>query len=239
MNRFKVVDGVCLSSDPIDTSLIRPMQVFPTAFEQFYPYLRDLITGAIATGSLVIAWKGLQTWSRQLKGTHDYEAARQILGATLSLRDALQRSRIGHFGLFRVDPTTLDLNDPAGDRKQYEALVARYEEHYCAPVRAARLNLQAALFEAEVLVWDGSLQEVTARVEALFDEWNLDSSIYIALQEPGLTSDERDRISSWWDNHRRVVGLDWNARQEPDAYNVELVAATALVRTHLARHIKG
>lgn len=54
---------------------------------------KDAATGAAAIIAVWVAWKGLTTWRRQLKGQADFEVARGLVRATYILRDAFWSCR--------------------------------------------------------------------------------------------------------------------------------------------------
>jgi hypothetical protein len=181
------------------------MQVF--ASTDWYAYVRDVVTPLLALASLFVAWQGLKTRRRQLKGTHDAEAARQLLRAALKLRDALLQNRHMHVGLLIVDPIETLEGASSDLQAQYRLRISDYYESYCKQVWDARSEFQAALFEAEALSWNDAHLLGASRIQELVDEWNLDVGMYIASLSPATTESERTSINEYWKVHRRIVAL--------------------------------
>lgn len=55
--------------------------------------IKDIGTTIAALGGLGIAYKGLTTWRRQLRGNSDFDLARRILRATYQMRDRIRSLR--------------------------------------------------------------------------------------------------------------------------------------------------
>lgn len=212
------------------------MQVFPSF--DWCQLGREVASGVFALAGLWIAGQGLKTWRRQMKGTHDYEAARQIHRATLKLRDAIQFSRRVPFPA-GMGALTSSPNGTTSGSNEFSKATASYYEHACAPVWSARTDLQAALFEAEVLVWGAEFREVADELFVLITEWNLDVSMYIASLSPDLTETEDQGIQDWRGGKRKVVGLSWHDKPDADDFDSDLQLAVSQIQRRLAKHIKA
>ncbi len=115
--------------------------------------VNKLLTGVAAIGALYVAWSGLHTWKRQLRGQAEYDVARRVLRAVLRLRDefAVVRSPVisgGEFvaafkGAGLEPPEPVELVGVKGQELVYERRWKRLIE--------ASTELEAEVLEAEVL----------------------------------------------------------------------------------------
>ena len=55
--------------------------------------IRDIIVGLAAISTAIVAWRGLSTWRRELKGKADFEVATNILQAVYATRMLVSRIR--------------------------------------------------------------------------------------------------------------------------------------------------
>ena len=58
--------------------------------------VRDIIVAIVSIAGLIIAFRGLRTWRKQLKGNTEYNLARRLLRAAFRTRDALSIVRNFH-----------------------------------------------------------------------------------------------------------------------------------------------
>jgi len=66
-------------------------------WQPYITFLKDIFSIISSVGLLIIAFLGLRTWSRQLKGTTKYELSRRVLRETYVFRDKVDRFRSFHF----------------------------------------------------------------------------------------------------------------------------------------------
>src|SRR5271154_4428182 len=98
--------------------------------------MQQILLTAAPIVALLIAWSGLNTWKRQLKGTHDFELSRRLLLTLYKCRDALKSAR---------NPL-LQPGESDKDRNDWEA--SAYENRWKA-VSEAMSELRAATLESE------------------------------------------------------------------------------------------
>lgn len=107
---------------------------------------KDIVVGLSAAFGAFIAWRGLSTWRRQLRGQADFEAARCLARATYKLRHAVQAARV---------PLVAVQEFPAGYKGDD---VSSGEER-----RSAWAHVYAARWKH---VWDGLQEFDAAQLEA-------------------------------------------------------------------------
>jgi hypothetical protein len=128
---------------------------------QWVSVVKDLATGAAALLASYIAWRGLSTWERQLKGNAEFECARALARATYTLRDAI--------GLFRA-PALLQHEFSAAYLAQREHSPEETSSEHAAiynkrwePLSEVAREFDLRALEAEA-IWG---PEVQARCRAL------------------------------------------------------------------------
>jgi hypothetical protein len=103
--------------------------------------IQQILLTATTIVALIIAWFGLHTWRRQLKGSYDFELSRRLLLSVYKCRDALQSARNPF-----VQPSESDR-----DRDDWE--VSAYENRWKA-VAEPMSELRSSVLESEVS-WGG------------------------------------------------------------------------------------
>lgn len=145
--------------------------------------------------ALFIAWSGLNTWKRQLKGSHDFELGRRLLLSLYRCRDALKSARHPF-----VHPGESDK-----DRDDWEA--SAYENRWRAVSEAAS-ELRAAISESEAS-WGEDFHEENKRLHGLTVKLMLAIRHYLASQKGGpnnsLFSKEDDKILWGLDDEYEVA----------------------------------
>lgn len=182
--------------------------------------ISSIAVGLAAVAGAVIAALGLGTWREQLKGTSEYEAARDALLRVYKLRDSLEYVR---------QPFLMVSEASSGDDAQpWE--VSAYQNRW-KHVRDAMIELDAALLECEVL-WGKSVKPHSARLVKLVNRLNRAVGMYIQSKlDPAFaddfTKELRDTLYSG---------------SGKDEYNTELALCVnefeQFVRPHLRQKLK-
>lgn len=116
------------------------------AFKMF----SDGAVGLAALGTAWMARKGVDAWSRELRGRAQFETARALLRSVLRLRDALQAARSPYI-LFEEFSEAYRV---AGSKRDAATVVDGYLHMFnsrWAPVWEAYSDVQAQALEAEAL----------------------------------------------------------------------------------------
>ncbi len=143
-------------------------------------------TVAVSAGAALtafFAWRGIDTWRRQLKGRAEYEAARAALRCAYRVRDALSmvRSPLMTAGeeaaaCAEVDPAGAEL-DPSTSHAQARRQAAAYQVRWRA-VASALSDLDVARVEAEAL-WGSSAAECFSDLRGCAAELNASLTMYL------------------------------------------------------------
>ena len=118
---------------------------------------KDIIVILAAIGTLIVARKGLETWSREIKGKADFEVTRNLSRSVYKLRDEIKKSR---------SPWVSSHEFPEGYnpmKKTSDLEAQAYSFIYSnrwKSVATALQNFEAQAFEAEAL-WGSGIKEKT------------------------------------------------------------------------------
>ncbi len=137
------------------------------SFPEVVSLLKDILVGIAAATTAVVAVKGLRSWSRELKGKAEFEAARSLAHATYKLRDALRECRspfYDHSELAHYNPAWEGPPDQA-DANQYAYI---YKNRF-APVLADVQQFDSHVLEAEAL-WGSEIKLKTDQFRACVQE---------------------------------------------------------------------
>lgn len=147
-------------------------------------WIKEVVTTVATCIGVGIAWAGLTTWNRQLKGQTEYELSRRVLRCTYNLREALRNVRRPEILL---DEQVLPDDNASMSEKQigHYVMETAYRNRW-EKVQDARSELQTELLEAEV-VWGNVLakhfeplfklqQELISYINAYLVEFDPDAS---------------------------------------------------------------
>lgn len=171
---------------------------------------KDIVTAAAASIAAIVAVKGLQAWSKQLKGKTEYELARRLLRAVYRVRDAIRAVRnpvqtseetAAAFKESNEIPTATLLNADLNFKINEAVYQLRWRR-----VQEAMTDLQVEMLEAEVS-WG---KEVKLKTDPL----------HICTRKLYIST--RRHLRSL--NPRLVEQLDPNAREALDHIIFELDA---------------
>lgn len=151
--------------------------------EQYLPSA-DLIKTLAAVVGICLAWCGLRTWQRQLKGSTEYELARRFLRAAYKLESCIEALR---------DPAPYQGEDPQSSSAQpsstsfgnqgNESLIRIHERRW-DKVEEARIEFLTEWHEARIL-WPGKFEEAAWPLLECVNTLNLNIYWYIrTLREP-------------------------------------------------------
>lgn len=121
--------------------------------------LLNVVQAAAVCGGVWIAWKGLQTWRAQLKGTTEYELARNLLRSVYKTKEAINHLRAP----FRfIRPSASPAEQQGARIKDWEARAKVFVDAF-EELRMYRL-------EAEVVFGDRELSECAKEFLYVFNE---------------------------------------------------------------------
>lgn len=152
---------------------------------------KDIVLAIAGIVTAVVAVLGLKTWSRQLRGTADFEVARKLAKATYKLRDEIQiyRSpliRSNEFPDGQRGDNSMDRTE-TGANAYGHVFSARWE-----PVYAALQEFDTQTLEAEAL-WGTSVRTKTDELRKLLRVLWAATEAYIDNERSGGEHFKTDR----------------------------------------------
>jgi hypothetical protein len=159
--------------------------------------LEPVAVSAAAALTAFFAWRGVDTWRRQLKGQTEYEAARVALRSAYRVRDALSMVRSPFMSsgeqasaVSEVDAESREL-DPSSSEARARSLAAAYQVRWRV-VASALSDLDVARVEAEAL-WGSSAAACFKDLRACAQELNAMLTMYLRHEaEPYRTAPPGD-----------------------------------------------
>jgi len=194
--------------------------------------IKDGTIAIAAVSGATVAWLGLWTWNRQLRGTTEYELARRYLRAAYTVRDEIARFRaplitpqemaaaLKESGAEAEDPVS------AGSRAAY---VRRWNR-----VVDAVSDLRVDALEAEVL-WGAAAKNATEALQACAGELSASLTMFLDrnARNPGFQLDSATK--------QRIERVMYQTSRDPDKdeFTKSIMEAVGLiegiVRPHLRR----
>ena len=200
------------------------------SLEKAFGIVKDVILMAAAISGTVVAWKGLNTWNRQLKGQNEFALSRNILVSLYKYRDALNVVRNPMMWAHEMELTADELAGKSEDQIRYLQSLKGFEERW-KRIGEVRSVMYAELIEAEAL-WGMPLIELFKPLEKL--EWDLSSAIrdhLRALKDPNaprvLPGNEK-KVEERDATMNRPLGKD-----EPDPFMEKFTTAAAAIEAYV------
>lgn len=187
---------------------------------------KDTILAGAGVATMTVAFLGLSTWNRQLRGQADFDAARALAKATYKLREeiAVSRSRIIRVYEFG-DPITRRGGDTA------EEYARVYGERW-KPVSVALQDFDAAVLEAEALWGD----QVRAAAEKMHECLSTLASSMDAIVENARSGGED--FNSDQDFGREMRRNVHASRDDGDTLSLAIQEAIGSIEKVLRPHLR-
>lgn len=187
---------------------------------------KDTMLAGAGVATVIIAFFGLSTWNRQLRGQADFEAARTLAKATYKLREEIAVSRSRVIRLYEFgDPMTRR----GGDTGEEYARV--YGERW-KPVSDALQNFDAAVLEAEAL-WGEQVRGVSDKMHACLR--TLAASMDAIVENARSGGEDFKSDPDFGRKMRRNVHA---SRDDGDELSMEIQAAIAALEGILRPHLR-
>jgi hypothetical protein len=187
---------------------------------------KDTILAGAGVATVTVAFLGLSTWNRQLRGQADFEAARALAKATYKLREEIAVSRSRLIRLYEFgDPVTRR----GGDTGEEYARV--YVERW-KPVSEALQNFDAAMLEAEAL-WGEQVRGALDKMHACLS--TLSASMDAIVENARSGGEDFNSDPDFGRKMRRNVHA---SRDDGDELSLEIEAAIAAIEGILRPHLR-
>ena len=196
--------------------------------------LKDIVIAIAAAVGAWIAYQGLNTWNRQLKGSAEYELARRLLKCTYKLRDALKGVR--HPAMWAAEmpsPPAEDAKSMKWDERHYYGLSRAYEMRW-QKVADIRTELQAEALEAETL-WG---QDVHQQFKQLYDlqvELLMAVRNYLSVSDPSELPETKKALQEIRRKQRNIL---YDHLTDEDEFTRDINSAISSIETYLKPHLR-
>lgn len=197
--------------------------------------VKDVVLTCSGAVGAYVAWKGLNTWNRQLKGAVEYDLARRLVRYSYELREALKGVRHPFMWAEEIPPP-----DPSqaatisADAKRYFGLASAYQARW-DKVSAVRTSLQTDLLEAEVL-WGREIHSCYRPLFELQAELYRDVHSYLGLCNPSELPAMKEAFTKSRQSKRQVL-YDLSS-DEPDDFSKDVNTAVSAVEDYLKLHLR-
>lgn len=200
----------------------------------YWPVLKDITLTITPIIGAYVALKGLSTWSRQLKGSVEYELARRILKCTYSLREAFRAVRNPiMLAEEMVLPEGIDTNEMPIEKQRFYGRQHAYQRRW-EKLNLTRAALQTELLEAEV-VWGEEIIDKFSSVVALQNELWRNVYITLAASNPDESQEYRSVHQEMLRNQRDIT---YDYLSEEDLFTQDMKRAIEQVENYLKPHLR-
>lgn len=151
---------------------------------------KDVILAIAGVTTACVAVRGLNTWSRQLEGTANYEVARKLARAVYRLRNEIQACRANRIRAAEFPDGYKNMfKNSASDNGQAYAYVF---SNRWGPVQEALIELDAQTLEGEAL-WGGSVRDKTDQIRTVARRLNVAMEAFVDNEFSGGDVFNRDQ----------------------------------------------
>lgn len=202
---------------------------------QWFDMIYKTITALVAGIGVFIAFNGLQTWKKQLKGKSDYELAQRLMLLTIKYRQAMTELRnpmVWHSENFippqeqKQGMTDAQINDYIRSRN--------YEERF-KQVEKIKPALIEAIFETEVL-WGENIKN---SYEDLFKlEYEVTTAISEYINNKDRRADHTDLSDKKIEQAKHNLALRDDTLDENDIYVKEFEILFNKIKKQVEPYLK-
>ena len=174
--------------------------------------MNEVLKTLAAILALVIAYSGLSTWARQLRGSDEYNVTRRILRALFAIREGIWHVRSSFIRHAELDRAGQQAN-PVGPVEQQPRMEQTLYENRWRLVQEPFAELETTLLEAEVL-WGQAFSDEFNELRTLVHKLNLNIGYYVSgITSPAAMQGRADR----WQEITNIA-IESGTRSAPDEF---------------------
>lgn len=193
------------------------------------------IISAIGTlGGLCIAYQGLSTWKKQLKGNTEYELSRRIIVSLLKHKNAINGVRFpAIFSNEMPEPPTDDPMYKDFSKRSFYGKSQAYQNRW-EKVQNVSTDLRAVLMEAEA-IWGEEFIDLFKKIFVLEHELFIAVKNHLEATNPFSPEESRHTMQNIIREKRDILYDDLS--DEGDDFKNELNAEIKKIKEYLKQHI--
>lgn len=193
---------------------------------------KDIVQTVTGVGAVLVAFSGLKTWKRQLKGGVEYELARRLLKSSYQMREALKAVRNPiMFPDEMPFPPTEQAAKMAPDDIRYYGLAKGYQTRW-EKVVEVQMRMDTDFLEAEAL-WGKAVYDWFSKLTVLRHE--LKDVVYLHVRSIDPKNDlsiEYDRLK----REKRDILYDLST-SIPDDYTSDVHNAISIIERKIEPYL--
>lgn len=191
---------------------------------------KDLLVSGAAIAGVVVAFKGLSTWRRQLKGKTEHDLSRRLLVTVFKYRDAIRGVRNpAMFSNEIPQPPDEKSKNMNQDQIRFYGIAEAYQARW-DKVQDERVSLYADLLEAEA-IWGVELKGLFKGLYDLQHELFTYIRRYLELCNPDVNPSRKDAIDRAQQKARDIMYGDFG--DEDDEFWKEFLAGIENIEKYL------
>lgn len=208
--------------------------MFEECMNGIFSIIKEVINIIVPLGGLIIAFFGLQTWRKQLKGKTEYELARRLLRSVYKVRNQIARVRNAFMSSGEIS-TALDEEgievDVFDDEYHWRSSSAVYQSRWNY-VADATSELEIETLEAEV-VWGSEIIDNINPIKECIHKLHWAITMYIeVIRREGSTKSRSEDIQKY----ERIIYS--GANLEKDEYLTGLEESISVLEKALKPKLK-
>lgn len=193
--------------------------------------IKDLLISIAAISTTTIAYIGLKSWHKELKGRANFTVARELIKVTYKLRDAIASCRAPFVGAteFPVEYNPFQHNkDKETERKTW----AHIFKNRWTPVLNVLEDFDTSALEAEAL-WGSNIRDLADKLRSSVRDLNLNIGFYI---ENVYSKGEEFRSDP--DYGKKVKSIVFSSTSDKeDKFSIELRKAIMNIEEYIRPHL--
>lgn len=198
-----------------------------------YTIFKDLVSLGCTIAVAYFAKRGLDTWREQLRGTHEFGLAKEVLTFLYQYRNAFNFVRMPSIGIHEIEEAKNNLTNEQRDQHFYQRV--KVYESRLANLRELQAKIQSHLVQSEV-VWGA---EFIKKVDAIWSlQYDLDELVffYMEMQNPAIEPSVRDSYRVDYNSKAYTI---YCGPKDTDALKESILQAVNVIDHQLRRSITG
>lgn len=203
------------------------------SFAEIVAIVKDFLLGAAAAITGTAAIVGLKSWSRELRGKTEFEAARNLIKTTYKVRDEIRYCRSPLISAGEFPPDYPGPGQGVSARQEAQAWNHVYGRRW-EPVRQALQDLETHALEAEAL-WGGEIRQKVDQLRQCASELQVAIEAVIEDKAQGGETFKADR--NFGKSMRGIVAASHSDATNPLSKKIQATidGIENEVRPHLRR----
>lgn len=216
--------------------ILEPIKNSPSELSAsvIFSYVKDSILAATAITGAIIAFRGVNTWRRQLNGQADHNLCKNLLVSIFKYRDAIRFVRNPFMsGSEQPSPPSEKINTMTEQEKRYYGISKAYAARWDKVIEA-HAQVYAYLIETEAL-WGNEVKLMWEEIRKLESELLTALEHIIEAYDPNIPTHIKESSPDEIIKNRRTVYESYRT----DTFRPALEGEITKIENYVRKKLRG